>query len=227
MAAPNDSTPWSSPNPRVRGACQNEKTRPREPWDYANWACGQPDNGGEQEDAIHFLAGGQWNDKSSVGNYFFSYVVEREICTPHKATATAQLVNGFVVGATITDGGCGYTNPPAVLIQGGGGNGATARAILTGDAVSAIQITGAGCCYTNTPKIVIGSPPFVPWVSIGVSKVNVTQNIVLGWKYVLESSTNNVNWTATGPEFVADSETVISEFDVDTTGRYFRLRVVP
>src|SRR5437764_1127405 len=30
-------------------------------------------------------------------------------CHPHRATAIAQLVNGFVVGATMTDGGCGYT----------------------------------------------------------------------------------------------------------------------
>ena len=41
-------------------------------------------------------------------------------CTPHPATATATVVNGVVVGVAITDGGCGYTNAPAVLIQGGG-----------------------------------------------------------------------------------------------------------
>ena len=57
--------------------------------------------------------------------------------------------------------------------------------------------------------------------------MNVIQNVVLGWKYVLENSTNGVNWTATGPEFIADSETIVSEFSVDTVGRFFRLRVVP
>ncbi len=51
--------------------------------------------------------------------------------------------------------------------------------------------------------------------------------IVLGWKYVLESSTNNLDWTATGPAFVADEESLSTEFAVDAVGRFFRLRVVP
>jgi hypothetical protein len=148
-------------------------------------------------------------------------------CTPHKATATAVLVNGFVVGATITGAGCGYTNAPTVLIQGGGGIGAAATATVIGGQVTAINITDAGCCYTNLPLIVIGSPPFVPTVSIAVSKVKVTQNVVLGRTYVLETSTDLVTWTATGPQFTADSETIVTEFDVDAVGRFFRIRQVP
>jgi HpiC1 cyclase len=148
-------------------------------------------------------------------------------CTPHKATAIGQLVNGIFVGATITEPGCGYTNAPVVLIKGGGGSGAMATAVISDGRLTEIRVTNGGCCYTNTPQVVIGSPPFVPTLSIDVSKVNVTQNIVLGWKYVLESSTNNMDWTATGPAFVADSETITTEVDVDTAGRYFRLRVVP
>lgn len=88
------------------------------------------------------------------------------ICTPHKARATAQWVNEFVVGATITDGGCGYTNAPLVLVQGGGGTGATATAVVVDGVVTAIKMVSAGCCYTSTPKIVIASPPFVPTVNM-------------------------------------------------------------
>ena len=83
-------------------------------------------------------------------------------CSPHRATATASVVDGVVVGATMTDLGCGYTNPPAVLIQGGGGSGAIATATITNGVVIGISITSGGCCYTNTPKILIASPPFVP-----------------------------------------------------------------
>ena len=133
----------------------------------------------------------------------------------------------MVVGATMTDLGCGYTNPPAVLIQGGGGSGAIATATITNGVVIGISITSGGCCYTNTPKILIASPPCVPTVDIAVSKVKVTQHVVLGRNYVLESSTNLVSWTAVGPQFTADSESIVSEFDVDVTGRYFRLREVP
>jgi hypothetical protein len=148
-------------------------------------------------------------------------------CSPHVATATASLINGFVIGATVTDPGCGYTNAPTVLIQRGGGSGATATATVSGGQVTAINITSAGFGYTSVPTVVIGSPPFVPTVSIAVSKVKVTQHVVLGRSYVLEASPDLVTWTATGPQFTADSETIVNEFDVDVTGRFFRLRQVP
>ena len=38
------------------------------------------------------------------------------------ATAIPTVVNGFVVSVTVTDGGSGYTTPPAVTISGGGGS---------------------------------------------------------------------------------------------------------
>ena len=76
-------------------------------------------------------------------------------CTPHKAKATVQWVNGFVVGAIITDSGCGYTNVPLVLIQDGGGSGAAATAVLTDGRVTAINITSAGIGYETPPRIVI------------------------------------------------------------------------
>jgi len=47
-------------------------------------------------------------------------------CVPYPATATASVVNGFVVGATVTDGGCGYTNVPLVSFTGRGGSGGAA-----------------------------------------------------------------------------------------------------
>lgn len=45
------------------------------------------------------------------------------------ATATARVLNGFVVEIVITSGGSGYTAPPAVALSGGGGEGAEAKAI--------------------------------------------------------------------------------------------------
>jgi hypothetical protein len=167
-------------------------------------------------------SGGIWDSGLKVQARF-----TMSVCTPHKAKAVAQVVNGFVVGATITDPGCGYTNPPIVLIQGGGGTGAAAQAVVSDGRVPAIQFTDAGCCYTNSPRIVISSPPMEPSVEIKVSKINVVQNAVLGWRYVLESSTNNADWTATGPAFTAETDPIETEFPVDAVGRFFRLRVVP
>ena len=167
-------------------------------------------------------------DVDAVGSGFVLqvqiFVPPEPPCTPHRATAVAQVVNGFVVGASLTDSGCGYTNTPMVVIRGGGGTNATATAVLTNGAVAAVNIVNAGCCYTNTPQIIIASPPFVPKVAISFSRVKVTQSVVLGRRYVLEASNDLVTWSATGPAFTADSETIESEFDIAVTGRYFRLR---
>ena len=64
-------------------------------------------------------------------------------------------------------------------------------------------------------------------MSISVSRVKVTQHVVLGRNYVLEASYDHITWTPTGPAFTAASETVENEFDVGATGGFFRLREVP
>jgi hypothetical protein len=157
------------------------------------------------------------------------YTIEaaNPLCSPHAATATATLVNGFMVGAVITDLGCGYTNVPAVQISGGGGSGAAATAIVLNGAVTGLTITSAGAGYTNAPYIQIASPPFAATLSIAVSRVNVNQHVVVGRKYVLESSTDLIAWTATGPQFIAQSEYVTTEFVVSSPWQYFRIREVP
>jgi hypothetical protein len=78
---------------------------------------------------------------------------------PAQAFATAQMVNGFVVGATVTSGGSGYVTSPAVTIAGGGGTNATAVSHISGGVVTSITITAAGIGYTNTPTIRIAPPP--------------------------------------------------------------------
>jgi len=203
-----------------------------EPFDYNRWHGGEPNNSGPENYAIGDGGGyvQEWNDvrleaTPTIPTYLLE--IEPPPCTPHKARATPQVVNGFVVGADITDPGCGYTNAPLVLIQGGGGNGAVATAIISEGHVTSIRILDAGCCYTNAPRIVIASPPFVPTVAISVSRVKVSQHVVLGRRYVLESSGDLATWTSTGPAFTAESETVDTEFDAEGTGKRFRIREVP
>jgi N-acetylneuraminic acid mutarotase len=77
------------------------------------------------------------------------------------ATATLSTVSGFVVGATITNGGSGYTSAPAVTITGNG-SGATATATLTDGVVNGIEIGSAGRGYTGSPTISI-APPVIPF----------------------------------------------------------------
>ncbi len=84
-------------------------------------------------------------------------VCAQGICDP--ATATANLLLGRVAGATVTYGGCGYTNTPLVLIQGGGGTGAAATAVVSSGVVVGITITQHGTGYTSAPAVLIGSAP--------------------------------------------------------------------
>ncbi len=210
------------------------------PCSYANWdlALGQPDLGGQQpwvfivrSDLGHNLAARKWHNIGDNAAAEFPWVgpvfgVVKTVCVPHGAVATVTVVNGFVVGAAVNVGGCGYTSVPLVMITGDG-TGATATATVTNGVVTAIQIVNPGSGYTANTEIKIASPPFTPWLEIDVSKVKVTQHVVLGKNYVLESSTDAQKWNQVGPRFTAQDEVLSQEFDVDSVGRFFRIQQVP
>lgn len=141
------------------------------------------------------------------------------------ATATPTVVNGFVVGITITDPGYGYTNAPAIEISVEG-NGAMAFCTVRNSIVTGITITDAGTGYTSAPDVLLASPPFMPWLDIAVSQVKVTQHAGLGHKCVLEASTNLVNWTQVGDQFTVTKEVLNQVFDASATGRSYRIRKV-
>jgi hypothetical protein len=105
------------------------------------------------------------------------------------ATATATVVDGFVVAATITDGGCGYTNTPRVLIEGGGGTGAGVTAVVSNGVVVSITNTNAGIGYTSTPLVVI-QPPFIPNPVLGIAPMSFLafSNLTVGGVYQLQES---------------------------------------
>lgn len=99
---------------------------------------------------------------------------------PRFATATAQVVNGFVVGVNITDGGYGYTNNPVVTISGGGGSGAKAVAYQVNGVVASITITNPGSGYTSLPVITIAPPPSPPRKATATAQV--VNGFVVGTK---------------------------------------------
>jgi hypothetical protein len=150
-------------------------------------------------------------------------------CSPRPATATATVVNGFVVGATISDGGCGYTNVPLVLIQGGGGNGATATAVVSNGVISGITITDAGIGYTNLPTIILASP--LPSQVALVKSVRPSLiGLSPGFSYQLQISTDLQTWTNQGPPLTATNTTMSfpQYFDLDNWNQlFFRLQASP
>jgi hypothetical protein len=57
--------------------------------------------------------------------------------------------------------------------------------------------------------------------------VTVTSKVVLGLKYLPESSADLQTWTAVGAPFVAESEELNQECVVGETGQFFRITQVP
>jgi len=69
-----------------------------------------------------------------------------------QATVIVQVVNGFVVDASLTGSGHGYTQPPSVQFTGGQPDeAAQAETILEDGRVVEINITNAGSGYRKSP----------------------------------------------------------------------------
>lgn len=141
---------------------------------------------------------------------------------PVRASGVAQVVNGFVVGVTLTNQGAGYTNAPIVRFVGGGGTGAAGTAVVSDGRVVSITIDNAGKGYTNAPIVKISSPHVAPGLGVRTKKIEVELSLVLGHRYRLDYSQDLNQWT-TLETFEAEDENVTREFDVDETGKYFRL----
>ncbi len=175
-------------------------------------------------DPTTFNADGSRADMGAYGGGFTG-----QPCVPSRATATATVVDGFVVAATVTAGGSCYTNTPLVLIQGGGGTGATATAVVSNGVVVNIIITDAGVGYTSTPSIYIYSP-----VGLQIGLIEAVapsfSDLSIGANYQLQVSADLVNWTNQGAVFTATNPTSIypQYFNVAIwNSLFFRLQPSP
>ena len=90
---------------------------------------------------------------------------------PAQAFATPHVVNGFVVGTTVTAGGSGYVTAPTVNIIADVGTNATAMANINGGVITSITIINAGMGYTNQVAIQIDPPPAAAVYSSSVQPV--------------------------------------------------------
>jgi hypothetical protein len=161
--------------------------------------------------------------------YAYESVPQGKTCIPYPATATATVVDGFVVSATVTDGGCGYTNTPLVSIVGGGGTGATATAVVTNGVVVGITITDAGIGYTGAPVVYISSPLGVQ-IGLIQAVIPTFSGLSVGSNYLLQASTDLTTWANQGSAFTAINTllTYPQLFDVTNWNQfYFRLQAAP
>jgi hypothetical protein len=150
---------------------------------------------------------------------------------PLQAHATAQRVNGFEVGATVTSGGLGYVTNPAVTIVGGGGTNATAVSHVSGGRVTSITITDAGTGYTSTPTIQIAPPPpgfalsptVLPVMRLDSASLAPYENYQIQYKSDIGGAWENWNGGLFSPTDVTSSQYLFITNDVG----YFSLQYVP
>jgi hypothetical protein len=150
-------------------------------------------------------------------------------CSTHRAEATAQIASGLVTGITVVDGGCGYTNTPAVLILGGGGSGAAAFATISNGVVTSITLTNGGNGYTSIPQIYIYSPLGLQVGLVKAVKPSFS-DLLLGTHYQLQTSGDLITWTNQGSPFTATNPVMAypAYFDVDNWDQlFFRVEVTP
>jgi hypothetical protein len=149
---------------------------------------------------------------------------------PAQAFATAQVVNGFVVGAAVTSGGSGYVTSPAISIVGGGGAGATAVSHISGGVVTGISITEAGIGYTNAPTVRIAAPPaaavsptVLPVMRVDATSLAPYDNYQIQFKPALSGAWENWNDGLFSPTDVTSSQYLFITNGVS----FFRLQYVP
>jgi hypothetical protein len=150
---------------------------------------------------------------------------------PVQAFATPQVVNGFIVGATVTAGGSGYVTTPAVTISGDVGTNATAMASINGGVVTSVTIISAGMGYTNQVAIQIDPPPAAA-VPLGlvqpVMRVD-SANLAPYYNYQIQFEPDIagmwVNWNGGSffPNNVTNSQFLFITNDIG----FFRLQYLP
>ena len=191
---------------------------------------------------LQSLLSGTWSNVdaafAATGSTFTQYVVGTagpysyrlaSTPVPQQAYVTAQVVNGFVVGATVTSGGSGYTTNPSVRIVGGGGSDATAVATVSGGAVVKLTITDAGIGYTSTPAIIIAPPP----VEALWPTVNQAMKLDLGnlspyddYQYDFTPAVGG-GWSSFGIPFTPTMTTNTEYVNVNGLSGFFRVRYLP
>jgi hypothetical protein len=216
---------------------------------YGNWASG-----------IYFLmknVSGVWSNQEPPNTYIassygtndtYSTSVNGNATTntyglalfplPGQAAATAQVVNGFVTGITVTEKGGGYTAVPTVQIVGGGGTGAQAQAstaVQSGGQppyqVTSITITAPGSGYTSTPEVIISqpnatlefssTPTITPMIFISMN------GLLTNMTYQLQSSFDLQQWTDVGASFLAQAASKTSYLNATNPVNFFRLKYIP
>ena len=141
------------------------------------------------------------------------------------ATATTQLVNSFVIGYVVTNGGEGYTTAPVVTINGDG-IGATATAEVTNGVVTAINVGDVGSGYTNA-TVSIAEPPAPFVVDYSAGELTFTYEAAPSAGVQITASYDANDTSIVGALSAADAHWLELSIDGDTQSPRERILSVP
>lgn len=118
-------------------------------------------------------------------------------------TNTTRSSFGYVKTINITNPGTGYTFPPSVLINGGGGTGATAVAVLgTGPNINKIvriDVTNGGTNYTSTPTISFTGGSGVGVAATAVIEVDIDKPDSFGDNNTFKEEASDILFSESNP----------------------------
>ena len=127
-------------------------------------------------------------------DYSHDYTLRPEISFPINAQLTATSILDSI---TVTDPGSGYTQAPAVVIEGGGGSGAIAEATIRNGRLFAIEVKDPGSGYSSQPTVALKSSfNYVVNLDLGLLQFAFPHGIQSGSEVTL-----NVVDTGEGAEF--------------------------
>lgn len=149
---------------------------------------------------------------------------------PRAASVTGQVVNGFIVGLTLVNGGYGYTDHPIVKITGAGGSGASAVVAVTNSEIVSLSITSPGSGYptTTTVDVVFGAESLSS-VVLSTSRLvvgaalEVSATTTAGVSYQWLSSNDLKAWLNQGNQFTATTQASKSTFGISSEQQCYRL----
>ncbi|HTI68903.1 MAG TPA: LamG domain-containing protein [Candidatus Limnocylindria bacterium] len=147
---------------------------------------------------------------------------------PIGASATAIVNGGGIASVNVDYPGFGYTGEPVITLIGGGGYGAEVEPIIIDGLIQGFRIVKTGQGYTSAPFVRIDPPTSVqiPTASldVGVKSIQVTLHVVQSHRYVLEGTSDFLNWIQLGDAFDAVTSSSVKVFDVGDAPGFFRLR---
>lgn len=147
---------------------------------------------------------------------------------PRRAIAAANVINGFLVSADIVDGGAGYEQAPIVTVSDATGTGALAAATIENGVVTSVQFVKAGIGYSGKALIQFQSPQPNPDAIPRVTEVELSMQLTFPNNYyVIEASSDLVNWEQIVEPFFAEEATHAVKVAVDDEMRYFRAIQLP